>query len=233
MEKFYTGGEMVYSFRRGEICKHCKGTGDSGGEKTPCPACSGSGKMFREVKVKDEVKKIEMKCKACGGSGIGATSKCPVCGGNKIIIAPRDLKYELEKGMKNGDVVLFKGESEQGFDFYPGDVYVKLNEIAHPTFRREGNDLRINLDISLKEAILGFERRIPHLDGHTVYIEELENIQDGKVLEIENEGMPIRGELDSYGKLLATINVASKKFSEAELIRIRQIFEAGRQNEDL
>lgn len=47
LEKFYTGGEMVYSFRRGEICKHCKGTGESGGEKTPCSACSGSGKMFR------------------------------------------------------------------------------------------------------------------------------------------------------------------------------------------
>jgi hypothetical protein len=46
--------------------------------------------------------------------------------------------------------------------------------------------------------------------------------------------MPIRGEMESYGKLLATINIASKKFSEAELVRIKRIFEAGRrQNEDL
>ncbi len=188
--------------------------------------------MVREVKVKDEVKKMEMKCKACGGSGTGVSSRCPVCGGNKIIIAPRDLAFELEKGMKNGDVVLFKGESEQGFDFYPGDVYVKLNEISHPTFKREGNDLRTTIDISLKEAILGFERRIPHLDGHTVYIEESEDIQDGKVLEVDNEGMPIRGEMDTYGKLLATINIASKKFSEAELGRIKRIFEAGRSNDE-
>ncbi len=50
-----------------------------------------------------------MKCKVCGGSGIGATHKCPVCGGNKITLAPRDLKFELQKGMKNGDVILFKG----------------------------------------------------------------------------------------------------------------------------
>lgn len=99
---------------------------------------------------------MEMKCKECGGSGFGVNQKCPVCSGNKIIIAPRDLKYELEKGMKGGDVVLFKGESEQGFDFFPGDVYVKLNEVVHPTFKREGNDLKINIDISLKDAILGF-----------------------------------------------------------------------------
>lgn len=93
---------------------------------------------------------MEMKCKECGGSGIGAQQKCPVCGGNKITLAPRDLNFELEKGMKNGDVVLFKGESEQGFDFYPGDVYVKLNEVGHPTFKRDGNNLRTGIDITLK-----------------------------------------------------------------------------------
>lgn len=95
LNKFYTGGDEVYSFRRGEICKHCKGTGDLSGKKQVCPVCGGTGKMFREVKVKDTVKKVEMKCKECGGTGFGAKQKCPVCGGNKITMAPRDLKFEL------------------------------------------------------------------------------------------------------------------------------------------
>ncbi len=38
--------------------------------------------------------------------------------------------------MRAGDVVLFKGESQQGFDFFPGDVYVKLHEVPHPTLKR-------------------------------------------------------------------------------------------------
>ena len=130
--------------------------------------------------------------------------------------------------MRTGDVILFKGESEQGFNFYPGDVFVKLNEIPHRTLKRDGNNLRINLDISLKEAILGFERSIPHLDGHNVHIEESEDIQDGKVIEIENEGMPIRGEMDKYGSLLATINIKHKRFSLEEIGKIRKIFEAGK-----
>ena len=183
--------------------------------------------MTRDVKVKGGTRKMEMKCKECGGSGMGSKSKCPVCNGEKIIIAPRDLNFELEKGMKNGDVVLFKGESEQGFDFYPGDVYVKLHQVNHPTFTRDGNDLKCKVDISLKEAILGFERRIPHLDGHNVYIEEAEDIQDGKVLEIENEGMPVRGEMDKYGSLLAKINIGFKKFTEGQLEQIKAIFAAG------
>jgi DnaJ-class molecular chaperone len=62
----------------------------------------------------------------------------------------------------------------------------------------------------------------------------LEDIQDGKVLEIENEGMPIRGETDAYGKLLATININYKKFGADELALIKRIFEKGRENnEDL
>ena len=81
----------------------------------------------------------------------------------------------------------------------------------------------------MKDAILGFERRIPHLDDHQVFIEEHEDIQDGKVIEIDNEGMPIRGETDSFGKLLATVNIVYKKFSQVELTRMRKIFEAGRE----
>ena len=62
----------------------------------------------------------------------------------------------------------------------------------------------------------------------------MEDIQDGKVLEIENEGMPIRGETDAYGKLLATININYKKFGADELALIKRIFEKGRENnEDL
>lgn len=78
---------------------------------------------------------------------------------------------------------------------------------------------------------MGFERRIPHLDDHSVYIEESEDIQNGKVLEIENEGMPIRGEMGSYGKLLATININYKKFSAYELAKIKKIFDHGRSSE--
>ena len=67
--------------------------------------------MTREVKVHDKFKNIQMKCKECKGIGIGSTSKCPACKGEKILLKPRDLKFVIEKGMKGGDKVVFKGES--------------------------------------------------------------------------------------------------------------------------
>ena len=58
LAKFYQGGDMVFSFRRGEICKRCKGTGDESGVLKDCPVCNGSGKTKRSVKVKGELKEM-------------------------------------------------------------------------------------------------------------------------------------------------------------------------------
>ena len=54
---------------------------------------------------------MQMKCKECDGSGKAAKSPCPICRGEKIVMKPRDLVFEVEKGMVGGDKVLFKGES--------------------------------------------------------------------------------------------------------------------------
>jgi DnaJ-class molecular chaperone len=81
---------------------------------------------------------------------------------------PRDLLFEVEKGMVDGDKVMFKGESEQGLQFYPGDVIVTLKQQPHPYLTRIKNDLKTSVKISLKEAILGFERKIRQLDGRSI-----------------------------------------------------------------
>lgn len=121
--------------------------------------------MTRTVTVQGKEKTMEMKCKVCSGSGKSPKSVCPVCGGEKIVLKPRDLNFDVEKGMVDGDKVMFKGESEQGLQFYPGDVIVTLRQQKHPYFVRAKNDLKTNVNISLKEAILGFERKIKQLDG--------------------------------------------------------------------
>lgn len=69
----------------------------------------------------------------------------------------------------------------------------------------------INLDITLKEALLGFDRNIKHLDGHNVGISGDYNIQDGQRIIIEGQGMPIRGEIDTYGNLISNVNIKFPK----------------------
>ena len=50
-----------------------------------------------------------MKCKECQGTGKAGHNKCPICKGEKIVLRPRDLKFDVEKGMVDGDKVMFKG----------------------------------------------------------------------------------------------------------------------------
>lgn len=80
--------------------------------------------------------------------------------------------------MVDGDKVLFKGESQQGLQFYPGDVIVTLRQQPHQYLTRVKNDLKTNIKISLKQAILGFDKHIKQLDGRDVEIVGDYNIQD-------------------------------------------------------
>lgn len=64
-----------------------------------------------------------------------------------------------------------------------------FEEQAHPRFRRRGMDLATTLTISLREALLGFNRTVAHLDGHPVWVASRTVTQHGGLLVVQNEGM--------------------------------------------
>jgi DnaJ-class molecular chaperone len=84
LEDFYNGLETVFSFRRGEICKVCKGTGDFLESRSGCSTCNGTGKVRKTVKLSGERKTIEFRCKKCEGMGKSGHQVCPHCKGQKI-----------------------------------------------------------------------------------------------------------------------------------------------------
>jgi DnaJ-class molecular chaperone len=70
-------------------------------------------------------------------------------------------------------------------------VILSLKTQAHARFRRDGNDLHYEQSISLKEALLGFHKRIPHLDGHIVDVRSDGVTSPGQVKTVRAEGMPL------------------------------------------
>ena len=73
--------------------------------------------------------------------------------------------------MKNGDQIVFEKEGEQVPDMLQGDIIFVLKQNQHSVFRRVGDNLYMNMDITLEEALLGFKKQIKHLDGHMVDIQ--------------------------------------------------------------
>jgi len=99
--------------------------------------------------------------------------------------------------------------SEQRPKQIPGNVVLTLKQKRHATFRREGNHLHIELRILLKEALLGFERTLHHLDGHELTVRSAPGAvtRPGDVLTLRGEGMPVHNFPSEFGDLKAAIIV--------------------------
>jgi len=92
--------------------------------------------------------------------------KCYKCSGRRLINENKIVDIDIEKGMAGGDTILMEREGEQVPDMAKGDLMFTIKQKGHAKFKRVGNNLFIDLVISLKESLLGFDRTIKHLDGH-------------------------------------------------------------------
>ena len=104
----------------------------------------------------------------------------------------------------------------------PGDVIMTLRQKKHQMFTRSGNDLKMEMTITLKEALLGFTKTITHMDDHTVEIKRKKITKPFFVKTIKGEGMPIHQFPSEFGDLHVKfivempkqLNDAQKKFVE-------------------
>ncbi|CAG8809412.1 25916_t:CDS:2, partial [Racocetra persica] len=154
-----------------------------------CSDCRGSG-----AKSEDDV----ITCDACGGRGVKVVKQMLGPGifqqihstGRKVLRANEQLTVIIERGMKDGNTVVFEKESDEAPDTIPGDIIFKIKTLPHSMFERNGDNLYKKETISLIDALTGFERNFTHLDGRTVTIKRDTVTQPNFVQVIKDEGMP-------------------------------------------
>jgi DnaJ-class molecular chaperone len=120
----------------------------------------------------------------------------------------RDLDVRIPTGLKDGQQIRLKGQGAPGANNGPaGDVLLTVSVAAHPFFVRDGNDLRLDLPITLKEAVEGGKVTVPTLTGH-VALTVPPNSNSGAVLRLKGKGVASRGSEaagDLYVKLVITL----------------------------
>lgn len=109
---------------------------------------------------------MQQHCPVCGGKGNTMAAKCNKCRGSRLIQETKMLEITIEKGMADGDTVHFEREGEQVPDQGRGDLVFSIKQRPHGRFKRVGNNLFMDLKITLEESLLGFRRTIVHLDNH-------------------------------------------------------------------
>ena len=112
------------------------------------------------------------RCNECRGSGqvISEKDKCPQCHGQKVVQEKKVLEVHIDKGMVNNQKIVFQGEADEAPGTVPGDIVFVVQEKEHPTFKRKGPDLFLEKDITLVEALCGFQMTVTHLDKRQLVI---------------------------------------------------------------
>ena len=127
------------------------------------------------------------------------------------------------QGMDAGAKLTFPRKGEQTPGQIPGDIILLVKQEPHTVFTRKGKDLHMQMDITLREALLGFEKTVTHLDGHEVVVSQEGVSQPNEVLRIREEGMPVHNFPSQHGDLFVKLKLKMPRtLSESAKNAIRE-----------
>ncbi|QQO13282.1 J domain-containing protein [Bradyrhizobium diazoefficiens] len=138
-----------------------------------------------------------------------------VKGGEKRVRLPngKELNVKIPAGVAEGQQIRLRGQGESAQGHPPGDLLLTINIAPHPYFKVEGADLRIDLPVTLYEAVLGGKVRVPTL-GNAVELSVPKNTSSGRTFRLKGKGLPKAG---GTGDLFVTIRIMLPDGNDAEL----------------
>jgi DnaJ-class molecular chaperone len=125
----------------------------------------------------------------------------------------REVEVKIPAGLAEGQQIRLKGQGVAGARGRPGDVLITVTVAAHPVFERSGADLRLELPVTLYEAVLGGKVRVPTLDG-AVELAIPPGTSAGRTFRLKGKGFPAK---EGAGDLLATVRIVLPEGGDAEL----------------
>ncbi|PIN84665.1 MAG: molecular chaperone DnaJ [Candidatus Diapherotrites archaeon CG11_big_fil_rev_8_21_14_0_20_37_9] len=161
------GTEKEIELDRIEECDNCKGSGARPGTKiNTCTACNGSGVERKIRKTFLGVIQTQGTCSKCHGAGEFADDPCPVCDGHGRAHKRKKIKVKIPEGIDTGNHLRVKGQGNVGeMGAGKGDLIAVIYVEPHEIFKRDGNDIFMEVPVSFSESALGAEIEIPTLKG--------------------------------------------------------------------
>jgi DnaJ-class molecular chaperone len=148
-----------------------------------------------------------------------------VKGAEKRVRLPtgKELNVKIPAGVTAGQQIRLKGQGETAPGHRPGDVLITVNIAPHPFFKVDGSDLRVDLPITLYEAVLGGKVRVPTLGG-AVELSLPKNTSSGRTFRLKGKGLPKEG---GSGDLFVTTKIILPDGNDSELEQLMQKWRDG------
>ncbi|PLW07125.1 hypothetical protein PCASD_24796 [Puccinia coronata f. sp. avenae] len=195
LEELYVGKTTKIALSKHVLCSKCEGRGVPKATMVKtCVECKGSGVKTIYRQMGPMVQQLQQGCTECNGLGeiINPKDRCKTCDGNKIIKERKVLEVHIDKGMREGQTITFRGEADQAPNTIPGDVEIIIEEKPHPVFKRKEDDLIAEVEVDLVTALTGGAIPIEHFDSRALLIQVTpgEVIKPNAIKVVPGFGMP-------------------------------------------
>lgn len=224
LHDFYHGKTIKMQYERKRFCDGCKGSGAEDWE--PCGGCGGAGQVQRVMMLGPGMQTIMRgPCDACKGDGRKVKKVCGECDGARLINQQRKVDVVIEPGMRPGENIIFPRECSDQVEYEEaGDLHIILvdGHVEGVNFIRLAtapDDMGTEVAIGVCDALTGctvVQQGHPgHPQGLTLEIPA--GVQNGEVVKVTGEGMPVRGGAGRRGDLHVRVKVVMTESEKAAL----------------
>lgn len=225
LEEIAKGTTRELRYTRRVPCTACGGTGSA--EAAPprvCPTCSGSGQVAYRVGGGFFQQVVYQPCPDCGGVGFRITNPCVACQGTGLQSQEHQQTIEIPQGAVGGMTLSLRGAGHFGpWGGPPGDLLLDIQELPHPAFVRDGEDLIYETWVAYPDLVLGTTIEVPTLTQETISVQIAPGTPSGEIFRLSGKGLPRYGSR-RRGSLLVQVHVwIPPKVSRAEKELLEQM----------
>jgi molecular chaperone DnaJ len=157
------GAQVPLAVPTSQPCQTCNGSGAKPGTVPKvCPVCNGRGLESQS----QGIFSMSQPCSNCHGSGTVIEDPCPTCGGSGAQRSVRRMRVNIPAGVRDGSRIRLAGKGEPGLrGADPGDLFVITRVSESPVFKRNGDNLEVEVPLTIPEALRGAVVEVPTLTG--------------------------------------------------------------------
>jgi molecular chaperone DnaJ len=181
------GAQVPLAVPTSQPCPTCGGSGAKPGTVPKvCPVCNGRGLESQS----QGIFSMSQPCSNCHGSGTVIEDPCPTCNGSGAQRSVRRMRVNIPAGVRDGSRIRLAGKGEPGLrGAAPGDLYVITRVSESPVFKRGGENLEVEVPLTIPEALQGAVIEVPTLNG-SKRLRVPPGTKHGTVQRLRGEGPP-------------------------------------------